>query len=152
MRLNGVETANFVNLRGANPATSTATADYEFTLNCNGGSDGAFDLFATGGSGNLDITSLSPAGLVPAGSGAAVSLSNVAAGDYIFQVTDLSPPLDPRTGTPQTACLDIITVRVVEPNPLSLTLIDSYNPLCPDDLAIGGRFCLLYTSPSPRDS
>ena len=41
MRLNGVETANFVNLRGANPATSTATADYEFTLNCNGGSDGA---------------------------------------------------------------------------------------------------------------
>ena len=65
VRLNGVETANFVNLRGANPATSTATADYEFTLNCNGGSDGAFDLFATGGSGNLDITSLSPAGLVP---------------------------------------------------------------------------------------
>ena len=138
VRLNGVETANFVNLRGANPATSTATADYEFTLNCNGGSDGAFDLFATGGSGNLDITSLSPAGLVPAGSGAAVSLSNVAAGDYIFQVTDLSPPLDP-SGTPQTACTDIITVRVVEPNPLSLTLVDSYNPLCPDDIAIGGR-------------
>ena len=103
MRLNGVETANFVNLRGANPATSTATADYEFTLNCNGGSDGAFDLFATGGSGNLDITSLSPVGLVPAGSGAAVSLSNVAAGDYIFQVTDLSPPLDP-DGNPQ-ACM-----------------------------------------------
>ena len=71
VRLNGVETANFVNLRGANPATSTATADYQFTLNCNGGSDGAFDLFATGGSGNLDITSLSPAGLVPPGTGAA---------------------------------------------------------------------------------
>ena len=139
VRLNGVETANFVNLRGANPATSTATADYEFTLNCNGGSDGAFDLFATGGSGNLDITSLSPAGLVPPGTGAAVSLSNVAAGDYIFQVTDLSPPLDPRSGVPQTACIDIITVRVVEPNPLSLTLVDSYNPLCPDDIAIGGR-------------
>ena len=32
VRLNGVETANFVNLRGANPVTSTATADYEFTL------------------------------------------------------------------------------------------------------------------------
>ena len=93
VRLNGVETANFVNLRGANPATSSATADYEFTLNCNNGSDGAFDLFATGGSGNLDITSLSPAGLVPPGTGAAVSLSNVTAGDYIFQVTDLSPPL-----------------------------------------------------------
>ena len=73
VRLNGVETANFVNLRGANPATSTATADYQVYFNCNGGSDGAFDLFATGGSGNLDITSLSPAGLVPAGSGAAVS-------------------------------------------------------------------------------
>ena len=138
VRLNGVETANFENLRGANPATSTATADYQFTLNCNGGSDGAFDLFATGGSGNLDITSLSPVGLVPAGSGAAVSLSNVTAGDYVFQVTDLSPPLDPN-GNPQSACTDIITVRVVEPNPLSLTLIDSYNPLCPDDLAIGGR-------------
>ena len=138
VRLNGVETANFINLRGANPATSSATADYQFTLNCNGGSDGAFDLFATGGSGNLDITSLSPAGLVPAGSGAAVNLSNVAAGDYIFQVTDLSPPLDP-DGNAQAACTDIITVRVVEPDPLSLTLVDSYNPLCPDDIAIGGR-------------
>ena len=76
--------------------------------------------------------------MAPAGSGAAVNLSNVSAGDYIFQVTDLSPPLDPN-GNAQSACTDIITVRVVEPNPLSLTLIDSYNPLCPDDLTNGGR-------------
>ena len=88
--------------------------------------------------GNLDITSISPAGLVPAGGGAAVSLSNVAAGDYIFQVTDLSPPLDPG-GNPQKMRVDIVSLEVVEPNPLSLSLTDSYNPLCPDDIAIGGR-------------
>ena len=43
------------------------------------------------------------------------------------------------TAEPIPACTDIITVRVEEPEQLSLQLIDSYDPLCPDDLALGGR-------------
>ena len=93
VRLNGVETANFVNVRGTGSVTSSATADFIYTLDCNGDSNAAFDLFAVGGSGNLEISSLTPGTVLPPGIGSAVSLSNLPAGTYVFEVTDLSPPL-----------------------------------------------------------
>ena len=138
VRLNGVETANFVNIRGSGSVTSSATADFIYTLDCNGDSNAAFDLFAVGGSGNLEISSLTPGTVLPAGIGSAVSLSNLPAGTYVFEVTDLSPPLDP-DGNVLSACTDLLTVRVEEPDALSMVLIDSYDPLCPDDVALGGR-------------
>ncbi len=44
VRLNGVETANFVNQRGAGSTTTTSTVDYVYTLNCFGDSTASFDL------------------------------------------------------------------------------------------------------------
>ena len=76
--------------------------------------------------------------MLPAGIGSAVSLSNLPAGTYVFEVTDLSPPLDP-DGNALAACTDLFTVRVEEPDALSMVLIDSYDPLCPEDIALGGR-------------
>ena len=140
VRLNGVETANFVNQRGVGSLTSTATADFIYTLDCFGDSNAAFDLFAVGGSGNLEISSLTPGTVIPAGIGAAVSLSNLPAGTYVFEVTDLSPPLDP-DGNPLSACSDVITVRIEQPEPYNVRIVSESTrvPSCPEELALGGR-------------
>ena len=150
VRLNGVETANFVNQRGAGSLTSTSTADFIYTLDCFGDSNAAFDLFAVGGSGNLEISSLTPGTTIPSGVGAAVSLSNLPAGTYVFEVTDLSPPLDP-DGNLLSACTDIITVRVEQPEPYSVQILaDSTRiPACPEDLLLGGRLVFEVTGGNP---
>ena len=150
VRLNGVETANFVNQRGAGSVTSTATADFIYTLDCFGDSNASFDLFAVGGSGNLEISSLTPGTVIPPGVGAAVSLSNLAAGIYVFEVTDLSPPLD-LDGNPLPACTDVITVRVEQPEPYSVRIIPESTrvPSCPEELALGGRLVFEVTGGNP---
>ena len=148
VRLNGVETANFVNVRGTGSVTSSATADFIYTLDCYGDSNAAFDLFAVGGSGNLEISSLTPGAVLPPGIGSAVSLSNLPAGTYVFEVTDLSPPLDP-DGNVLSACTDLLTVRVEEPEQLSMQLVDRYDPVCPEDIALGGRLEFVVSGGNP---
>ena len=150
VRLNGVETANFVNQRGAGSVTNTATADFIYTLDCFGESNASFDLFAVGGSGNLEISSLTPGTVIPAGVGAAVSLSNLPAGTYVFEVTDLSPPLDP-DGNLLSACTDVITVRVEQPEPYNVRIVPESTrvPTCPEDLDLGGRLVFEITGGNP---
>ena len=140
VRFNGVETANFVNQRGSGSGTGTATADFIYTLECFGEADASFDLFAVGGSGNLQITAVTPGLVIPPGTGSAVSLSNLAAGTYVFRATDLSPPSDP-DGNLLPACTDVITVRVVQPEPYRVQIIEEGTrvPACPEDLTLGGR-------------
>ena len=140
VRFNGVETANFVNQRGAGSTTSTATADFIYTLDCFGETNASFDIFAVGGSGNLEITAVTPGLVIPPGTGSAVSLSNLGAGTYVFRATDLSPPLDP-DGNLLPACTDVITVRVEQPEPYRVQILSEGTriPACPEDLALGGR-------------
>ena len=150
VRFNGVETANFVNQRGAGSATSTATADFIYTLDCFGETNASFDIFATGGSGNLEITAVTPGLVIPPGTGSAVSLSNLGAGTYVFIATDLSPPLDP-DGNILQACTDIITVRVEQPEPYSVQILSEGTriPTCPEDLALGGRLVFEISGGNP---
>ncbi|MEN8812741.1 MAG: hypothetical protein ABF277_05460 [Candidatus Arcticimaribacter sp.] len=150
VRFNGVETANFVNQRGSGSGTSTATADFIYTLECFGAEDASFDLFAVGGSGNLEITAVTPGFVIPPGTGSAVSLSNLSAGTYVFRATDLSPPLDP-DGNLLPACTDVITVRIEQPEPYSVQIVEegSRVPACPEDLALGGRLVFEISGGNP---
>ena len=150
VRLNGVETANFVNQRGAGSTTGTATADFIYTLDCFGETNASFDIFAVGGSGNLEITAVTPGLVIPPGTGSAVSLSNLGAGTYVFRATDLSPPLDP-DGNLLPACTDVITVRVEQPEPYSVQILSEGTriPACPEDLALGGRLVFEITGGNP---
>ena len=58
----------------------------------------------------------------------------------MFEVTDLSPPLDP-DGNPLSACSDVITVRIEQPEPYNVRIVSESTrvPSCPEELALGGR-------------
>ncbi|MGB2397759.1 MAG: hypothetical protein ACPH63_03555, partial [Flavobacteriaceae bacterium] len=141
--LDGVETPQFVDVRSNGNFTSTNTADFVYTLNCSDDENASFELIASGGysSSVLQIQSINPPSLLPL-SGPVVSISNLSPGLYVFEARDTNPPdgKDP--------CLAQLTVRVEAPVPYDIELVDSDVPLCPEDLALGGRLLFEVTGGS----
>ncbi|MDB2702515.1 gliding motility-associated C-terminal domain-containing protein, partial [Flavobacteriaceae bacterium] len=137
--LTGVETAQFIPQRGIG-GTATATVDYVYTLTCNGDTDASFELRAEGAYPNsiLQIEAVFPPNIIPI-SGPVVSITNLAAGLYVFQATDTNPP------TGLAACSDQITVRVEEPAVYEIELTSSVQPTCPEDLVNGGELVYAIT-------
>ena len=107
--------------------------DYIYELNCIGDTNGTFTLAVQGASGSLSISSAPPltiSGNVVSGAGP---------GTYVFTVVDNNPPIDPLTGLPYTPCVNQLTVRVEEPQPVFLNeLVDErIQPNCQADIANG---------------
>ena len=71
-------------------------------------------------------------------------------GTYVFRATDLSPPSDP-DGNLLPACTDVITVRVVQPEPYSVQIVAEGTrvPTCPEDLILGGRLVFEISGGNP---
>ena len=142
VRLNGVETPQFIDMRTAESLSTTATADFIYQLDCNGADDATFELRAEGGypSNILEIRALfmipddtNYAPLSIPVSGPVITLTNLPAGLYVFEARDTNPPPG------RDACVDVLTIRVEEPEAYGIELIDSTVPVCPEDLLLGGR-------------
>ena len=117
-------------------AVSSGTVDYVYELQCIGDTDASFRVFATGASGNYNISSTGPPITLNNG-----LVSNAGPGTYVFTVSDANPPINPITGLAYIPCEETITVEVLEPDTIELTEDTSarIQPNCIGDLPTGGR-------------
>ena len=101
-----------------------------FTLDCYGDSNAAFDLFAVGGSGNLEISSLTPGTVLPA-NWFCCKPFKPPTGTYVFEVTDLSPP---SILTETHLLLDLLLYVLKNQN--NSMVLERFDPACPEDIAL----------------
>ena len=92
------------------PTTLSATINSQTNVSCNGGSDGAADMFATGGT--------TPYTYLWSEGSPTTSISNVTAGNYTVTVTDSE------------TCTATATVVITEPTALTATISSTTDALC----------------------
>ncbi len=117
----GVSTTTISTFTGT---ATTSTADYVYYLECNGDSDAAFTMRATGGNSNYTITSEVPTGTTVSNLGGSISIQDGGPGFYRFTLDDVGPNGE--------TCTDFKTVQVIEPSAMTITEVQAQrvDPVC----------------------